>query len=412
VLLVAFAATRLVGAWLANDPARYGPSDTKVTGDARLYAFWGDTIVRGSAPYSDVRIEYPPAVLPFLALPALWSEAAAYTTGFVALMVLVDTAGLGGLALVARRRGSWRGPWLWVVLVPLVGPLAYVRLDLVPAVATIWALERASARSWAGCGGWLGFGALAKLYPALLLPAAWAAAGRRARLAAAAAAVFLVPLLPLVGALDDLWDSVVGYHSARGLQVESTWALALLVAGRVGYPVSVGFDFGAFHVAAPTGRALEQASLTLALVVLVASSWMSVKLVGRSETARLAAALLATLVGVMVVGTVLSPQFLLWPAALAAAALSFRRAPVVGPALLLIPAAALGQVLYPFLYNGLLRGETLPLVLLGTRNALLLALAVGTWVALARTAPPPRGSRLGLRRKEAGARRSRRGGGA
>ncbi|CAN5562510.1 hypothetical protein BH24ACT26_BH24ACT26_00520 [soil metagenome] len=376
-----------MGAWLADHPEHYGPSDTKVTGDAELYAFWASALVaEGRAPYSGVRIEYPPGALPFIAAPTLWkSHAGSYRTGFIALMVLVDAAGAAGLWTIARRHGTLWGPWLWVLLIPLLGPLAYLRLDLVPAAATIWAVERASARSWFASGGWLGFGALAKLYPALLLPAALIASPRRTRLLAGASIVFLLPLVPLVGSLGDLWDSVIGYHSGRGVQVESTWGLGLLVASKIGYPVAVSYDFGAFHVGAEAAETVELAALIAAGLVLAGGTWLTARLVPRGDAARLAAAMFATLAGTMAVGTVLSPQFLLWLVALGAAAASFKPAPIIVPVLLLLPAAALSQALYPFLYNDLLASHPVPLVLLGLRNLCLAGAALGTWVTLLRT---------------------------
>ncbi|MFN2490737.1 MAG: glycosyltransferase 87 family protein [Actinomycetota bacterium] len=399
-LLTVFVVTRLLGAWLADHPQTYGAPEVKITGDPERYRFWGGALaLEGLAPYSEVRIEYPPAALPFLVAPIPWESGGhSYRTGFIVSMLVVDAAGLAGLVVIARRRGSLLGAWSWVVLIPLLGPIAYVRLDLVPAVATIWAIERTTARSWLGAGAALALGALAKLYPALLVPAAWTGAGDRRRLVAGVAGVVLIALLPLLGTLDALWDSVLGYHSERGIQVESTWGLALLLLAKTGRPVTVAYNFGAFHVAADAAGRLEAFADALSVVALGGGTWLTARLVERGHVARLAAALFATLAGTMVVGTVLSPQFLLWLSALAAAALAFKH-PSVGPAILLLaPAAALSQALYPFLYNDLLAGDALPLALLGGRNVALGGAAVGTWLALAR-----RSSARGFPRRRVGA---------
>jgi uncharacterized membrane protein len=66
----------------------------------------------------------------------------------------------------------------------------------VPAVATIWCLERAAAGRRRAAGAFLGFGCLAKLYPCLLLPAAIVIAPQRRRFAQVALVVDLLGIAP------------------------------------------------------------------------------------------------------------------------------------------------------------------------------------------------------------------------
>jgi hypothetical protein len=381
--------TRLLCAWLADHPGSYGAGGTQVAGDPEIYRSWAAAMIeRGVAPYEGVRIEYPPGSLPFVAAPWTWVlTGGAYRTGFIAVMVAVDAAGLAGLARLARRGGSWMGPWAWTALLPLLGPIAYVRLDLVPAVATIWAIERAAAQACGAAGAWLGFGVLAKLYPGLLLPAAWLGARRRGRLLLGAAAAVLVVLVPLAASFPALLHSVLGYHSGRGIQVESTWGLGLLVAGRLGAPAAVAYNFGAFHVDAPPAPALETLSLVLSLALLAAGTWRIGRRVAGGDVAGLALGLLGLLAGVLVTGTVLSPQFVVWIVALGAAAACWTGTGWALPVLLLAPAAALTQALYPFAYNRLLLADPGALALLGLRNGLLAATALVAFGALSRPAP-------------------------
>jgi hypothetical protein len=384
VLLVAvWVVTRAAGAWLADHPDAYAGG--AITGDPELYRFWASALLdRKLPPYQGVRIEYPPGALPFIVAPALWSGAGgAYRTGLIALMLACDALGLAGVAALANRWGSTVGAWLWVALVPLLGPIAYVRLDLVPAVASIWALERAAAGAWLTSGAWWGFGALAKLYPALLLPGAWLTARRPLRLLVGAAVVVVIALAPLAGSLGALRDSVVGYHSQRGIQVESTWGLVLLAAGRAGYPVSVAFNFGAFHVAAAIAPLLEGLSTVLSLGALAACSlWLRAR-VAPGDVPQTAAGLFGILSLILAVAPVLSPQFLLWAIALGAAAAC---APALGrtAVLLLAPAVALSQYLYPFAYGHLLAGGGTALAALAMRNALLGAAGAGALRGLGR----------------------------
>jgi Glycosyltransferase family 87 len=384
-LIAAFLVTRLAGAWLADHPEAYGAGGTEITGDPEVYRFWGLALVKGGLePYAQVDIEYPPGSIPFLVAPVLWdSTGHSYRSAFIASMVVVDAAGLAALVVMARRGGSMAGAWLWVGIVPLLGPIAYVRLDLVAAVATLWALERASSRAWSASGAWLGFATAAKLYPALLVPSAWLSASRRSRFTLAFVALAALPVLPFAGAAAALLHDVGGYHSARGIQVESTWGALLLLAGRLGYNVDVAYNFGAFHIGGPAWLKLPATVLSIAVVAGVA--W----LVGRSgdrSAARFAAGAVAAVALGLVAATVFSPQFLLWIAALGAGWACLDEARARGPVLLLAPAAALSQAIYPFLYNRLLAGELLPLVLLGTRNVLVALTGARACACLWRTA--------------------------
>ena len=385
LLVAAFVLTRAPLAWLADHPERYGPRDTKVTGDAEVYAFWANALLGDRLePYSEVRIEYPPAVLPFLAAPRLWeATAGTYREGFIVVMLGLDAAGLIGLVALASR-GSFLGAWLWIVCVPLLGPLSLLRLDLIPAVATVWASERASRNGWWGAGAWLAAGALAKLYPVLLLPLAAMKASSSKKVVIGAASVVTLGLLLVAGVLRELGDAVIGYHSARGIHVESTWGLGLLVASRLGYRAEVAYSFGAYHVGAPSAALLENIATGLPVAAFAAGTWLGALLVPKGDAARLAAALFATLAGVMVGGTVLSPQFLLWLVALAAVGTALPTGRARAPLLLVAPAAALSQALYPFFYNDLLAAAPAALALLAARNGLLAAAAIGTWVALHR----------------------------
>lgn len=386
-MVVVWAVTRVLLAWLADHPEVYGTAVTKVTGDAELYRAWAISMIQGRlAPYRSVPIEYPPGSLPFISAPWLWVVAGgAYRTGFVALMVAVDGLGLAGVLALARRWGGRLGPWAWVGLVVLLGPITYVRLDLVPAVATIWALERAAAGAWLTSGAWIGFGTLVKLYPALLLPMVWLGGSRRrASLVAGAGVVVLVGLVPLADSFPDLAGSVVGYHSERGLQVESSWGLMLLVASRSGYPVSVAYNFGAFHVDAGIATQLRWAALGSSAAVLAGALWWSGRPPGLADVASLATAQFGMLALVLCTSPVLSPQFLLWVIALGAVAACRRGATVAWAVAALAPAAALSQLIYPYAYDRLLTANAAALVLLAARNLMLAAAGVVAVIASGR----------------------------
>jgi hypothetical protein len=149
VLIVAFLITRLLTAFLAGNPTVVHAD--RITDYSRRvpYRQWGIQIIAsGSMPYSEVSIEYPPGVLPFVMLPAWLLDrlSVPFLFSFVVLMTMVDGLGLIGLRRLGRRWSSWLGSWLWVVAPPLLGPIVVLRLDLVPAVCD----DLVSGT----CGGW------------------------------------------------------------------------------------------------------------------------------------------------------------------------------------------------------------------------------------------------------------------
>jgi hypothetical protein len=385
-LLVTFAVTRAVTGFLADHPEHYGPADSKVTGDPGTYEIWANQILAQHLnPYSEVGIEYPPGTLPFIVAPGVSKPFDdTYRTRFVLLMIAVDLAGFLVLLVLARRWGSVAGPWLWVAAVPLLGPIAYNRLDLIPAVATILAVERLSARSWFGGGGWLGYGVVAKVYPALFLPIAFAAA-RRKQVIAGAAVVGLLFLLPYVGFLDDLYRNVIGYHTERGIQIESLWGFILLLASKFGHAIGINYSFGALHVDSTLVPAMKAVAQVLSLLVLAAGVWLALRLRQRERDAsapETAGIMFMTMAGTMALGTVFSPQFMLWLSALAAAVLCERRSWLNVPALAVLPIALMTQLVYPFFYGRLIAVEPAALLLLASRNFLVLFVGVETFLAL------------------------------
>ena len=386
VIIVAFAVTRGVTAFLADHPEHYAPPTSEVTGDPGVYEGWANQILGNHLnPYSEVRIEYPPGSLPFVVGAAVEKPVTdTYRTRFVLLMLAVDLAGFLALLVLARRWGSALGPWVWVAAIPLLGPIAYNRLDLVPAVATILALERLSARSWFGGGGWLGFGAVAKLYPALFLPIALAAS-RRKQIVGGAVLVAGLFLLPYLGVFDDVAESVLGYHTERGIQLESMWSFMLLLASKLGHSIGINYSFGALHVDSDLAGGMKIASQGLSLVVVGAGVWLADRLRRSGGDASMPAAagiMFMAMAGNMAVGTVFSPQFMVWLSAFAAVVLCERGSWLTVPALTALPVSLLTQLVYPFFYGRLIAVEPAALVLLASRNFLVLFMAVEAFMAL------------------------------
>lgn len=381
LVLVFFTVTRIASVWLAAHPDSYSAGGIVPASDVDLYRGWAEQMSdQGQGAYSDVKIEYPPGTLPFILAPEVVGEQT-YLVKFIAVMLLVDTAGFAGVLLLSRRWGSALGPWLWAILVPALGPTAYLRLDLVPAIATIWAVERAADRDWFTSGGALGFGVMAKLYPALFVPAALILSPRRWKLALGVASLVVVPLLPLLPSLKEMSDSVLGYHTGRGIQVESLWGAILFIVARSGGDAAIEFNFGALHWAGSVADTLKPLSTVATLVTVGAASLLAFRHRDRPAQAfaEISFTVLAFALGF---GSVFSPQFLLWLFALGACVACVPDTRLRIATLLLFPTALMTQVIFPFLYPALLATETGPLIMLWARNLLVVAIAVGSFVLL------------------------------
>jgi hypothetical protein len=170
---------------------------------------------------------------------------------------------------------------------------------------------------------------------------------------------------------------VLGYHTARGIQVESTWGGILFVAQRLGTDAPVGYSYGALHFAGHLADVLKPVSSIaslVALVVVTAVVWRR----RREQSATLLAESTFVLLALeLALGSVFSPQYLVWLIALGAAVACINGTKLRNATLFLLPAAVLTQLLFPFLYNELLVATTKPVAILWIRN--LTILGIGLW---------------------------------
>lgn len=387
-ILVAFGATRIVLAFLAGNPDVYGSSYAQVTTDIALYEGWAfDMVAQDKMPYSSFPMEYPPASVPFVAVPAADQTSAesydegVYVPRFIALMLLVDIAGLAGLLVLARRWGTDLGVWVWIAALFLLGPIVYARLDLVPAVATIWAIERASAGSWSSSGGWLGFGTLAKVYPVFLAPIAFIVAPRRKQVAIGFAVVAVLLLVPHVANLGDLYGSVVSFHARRGVHVESLWGTILVFASKLGLDSSIDLSYGAFHVESALTPFFKAAAGLAAFAALFVGCRAAQRL-PRGDAAGTAVVMFGTLALMLGVGSVFSPQFLIWLIALGAAAACFSNETFRSSVTLILPIALATQVVYPFIYHHVVEGNAFAILFVACRDLLVIVAGIGALLSV------------------------------
>ena len=232
-------------------------------------------------------------------------------------MALVLVASLVLVSLTARRL---RGPLAWPV--PALA-FAGGALLLYPVAATrydpVVTLALAVAAFGAALGGRypllsyasLGFGAAAKLVPALtVLPLVLArrTRGRGLALFFAVLALFFVPALALGGGQ---FVESFAYHADRGLQVESVAASVLMAAGWVD---GVVFEFGAFEARGSAAELAANASPPLTAVLLAVTALAMYRQLrrGGSEVLHFPRWAAALILAFMLGSKVLSPQYVLW----------------------------------------------------------------------------------------------------
>lgn len=389
ILLVLFIVGRLFMLWGALNPDDYGRGGAPFTADVDVvFHDYASRIVDGDEiPYSEIEIEYPPGLIPFIVAPKLLSES--YREAFVLMMFVVDVTGFLGVILTARRWGSFAGPMIWAAVVPLLGPLTYVRLDLVPAVAVIWAVERMARHRWFIAAFLIMLGAIAKLYPILLIPVAWAAIreDRDRKAFALGAAAGCIPLVPFIGVLDDAWGAVISQQAARGVHIESTFGSVALVASKLGVPIQIESSLTTYHLAGALGGPLDLLSNALALAAVAAAAWLTFgasRSVGRGVVALGILGLVLALLGV---GSVFSPQFMIWIVASTAAAAAWRRTSPI-PLVLVGAAAALTQIIYPFVYSEILAQTWPGVMILLARNVLIVLAGVLVFIKLVQMRRP------------------------
>ena len=290
----------------------------RFVGDVGLYQHWyACCLSRNAFPSADPMWQYPPGAGLVLWLPGRLPGS--YLDDFALLATGFDLAVTIVLAAASRRGGSPAGAWYWVCAVPLLGPLAVGRLDMIPvmlSVAALCAAGRGGVR-----GGMLAAAAAVKAWPVTLLAGTAPWQWRRVLAALAAAPTALAFLRgPTM--------SFLAHQGARGTEIESAVAVPFMIWRLAGWHGSVVYKYGAWQLSGEhAGLARDASRLSLILIAAAVTAWCVLTARGRirwrpefAADAPLAATLL-----VLVASPVLSPQYMLWAVGLAAACLAARQ---------------------------------------------------------------------------------------
>ena len=262
----------------------------------------GAAIWHGKVPYRDFGFEYPPlAILAFL-LPGLIPSGVA-----LSVMALQELAAETLVVIVVLRRDP-SAIRRYALLSLLVWPFLSGGFDALPmaaiAISTAWLVEGRASAWWVAAAG-----TLAKLSPA----AAWVWGRRHLALAGVALAVTaIVGLLPAALAQTPT-SSYLGYTAERGVEVESVASTTKWLANEVtGAPSHYSYRFKSWEIDGAKGVATVWTVLAGLGVLAVAV------LAGRDGPTDPWLASFTTILLLLVGFRVLSPQYIAWPAPLAA----------------------------------------------------------------------------------------------
>ncbi|MDT7846894.1 glycosyltransferase family 87 protein [Streptomyces justiciae] len=340
-----------------------------VTSDVSvIYQGWYDVLRTGTFPQDDVTWQYPPAAALAILSPALLPFLP-YATAFFVLAFLADLVVLSLLLYAGLRPGrSLRGAWVWVVGVPLLGPTVYARYDVMVTAVAVAALL-AGARHPRVMGALVGFGAMLKVWPVLLLVAArkrgiWMSA---AVTAAGLAALFAVTMPGSFAFLT--------FQADRGTEVESLGSLVFHVARQYGWDGQVLLNYGSVEFLGPWVNVVSTAALALTGV---AFGWLLLwRLVAtRFEAHTMADAAFVAVLLFTTTSRVISPQYMVWLIGLAAVCLCFRASRMTVPALLVLLASFVTVLEFPIYFANVVASDGLGVTLLFLRNGLLVAATV------------------------------------
>ena len=272
-------------------------------------------------PASQVLVEYPTPLVWVLSVPYLlgWGTRQGYIISYVSLFVISDA--LMGYVLwrSARQFGTNPRPaagfWIWFVV--LIGPLIYMRLDLLTAACTAVGLVAVVRSHRVVSGAMVGVGAAIKLWPALMWPATLTdkRAVRQATIGFFGSGAALAIGSVLYAGVDRLLSPLT-WQSDRGLQIESVYATPVMVARLFSpgtWPVALS-HYQAYEIAGPgtvllTGVATAATVLGGLTMLALYVGWLR-----RGDRTPIEAGTLmviATLV-MIVTNKTFSPQYMIW----------------------------------------------------------------------------------------------------
>jgi hypothetical protein len=373
--------------------------------DVRRYYEYARRAAFGEVPYRDIAVEYPPGAWWVVAGPKA-SDWPTYRDRFRRTMFVFDLGAFTLFMASIRRRRPAYGLWAgltYVVATTVLEDLLYDRLDVgLLGLLMVWAytwirdMEPDARHGWGVASYFaLGLAVAYKLVPAVMLPFILASdviGGRPLSSTLVRLSSFVIgvaaPFLALSRSAGVDTLHFVDVHLARGIQIESIYAVLLWGLSSVGMPLAVVNLPGTIELVSPAARAMVTLSNLLSVAVVGVLVVQAVRSHRHYDAPRAYLYCWLALAGVVLVAKGLSPQYFVWivPALVLCGAelFPFRRFMLL--CLLLTTVSILTAVIFPLGLHALIGLHRDIWLILTARNALFAAI-VG-WIAadLARSA--------------------------
>jgi hypothetical protein len=364
------------GAWAAVR----APFDAGM--DVPIYEEDATILLGGEMPYRDFAIEYPPGALPMFVLPAVmfgdardahWSppndHGHRYQRAFNSLVVALTAAMVIFTALsldALRRRPAARLAAVSVVASSplLIGHVFVQRYDVWPAALTAAALAAALRGRFRLGAAALGLGVAAKVYPLLLVPVLLIVTARQRGVreaimasasAVAAAALVFAPFA--IASWQGTWQ-MLRHQLGGGLQIETVTSSLLVITRHLSdwlglqtseltvRPEQHGLNRA---ILAGTGIDATTTALNLLLVIALCVIWVALARSSNDPREDLVRYSALTVAVALVLGTVLSAQYITWLVPLVPLVAGWRGALATAAFVL---AAALTHAWFPSAFYG------------------------------------------------------------
>jgi hypothetical protein len=337
-----------------------------------------------------------PWVYPILALLPLGLAAAfgleVYAQVWVVMVIALNAVAFAFLIGIGRTARRHRAAWWWLAFLVLLGPIAIGRIDAVTVPIVIVALLFTVGRPRLAAA-LLAIAMWMNVWPAALI-AALVIAGRARAAVIVSIAVTSVVVIGIALVLGAGWNvfSFITEQTGRGMQIEAPASTVWLWQAASGAPdawVYYDRDLLTFQAVGP-GSEFVSAIIT-PLLVLAVGALAAIGIRSAMRGARFASLFpplaLAFVLVLIVVNKVGSPQYICWLAAPTIIGIVYGRRRWLFPTVSVLAAAALTQLIYPYLYDALLLGNGLAIAVLTLRNLLEIVILVWAVVEVWRTAP-------------------------